>query len=437
MKAAEGPTAPRTGFAGAPGASGELTRSTGPGFSGGAGFGTLSKEFYATVLLATSFSLGPVSIGVQAPLRFKIYDFGQNKAYFQLRKEDWDEPGDFLRIVRFAELNRPKDKIYARFGELTGTTLGHGTIVSSYYNSVDIDHYEAGVRFNLNLAPGGVETLLNNIASPRLVGARAYVRPWHFIDRCSVLCRLAIGASAFVDGAAPRTLAGSTVDGVDQIHAKNRALGVFGVDAEFDAVSNELLDVTPYTDLNFIGGQGAGWHAGVLVGVHPSVVGAQLRFEFRRMGARYLPGYFDALYEIQRYSYRDDKTKLQYLDEGGSGEARSGYYGELVLGFGSALSLMGGYEDYQGPNNSSLQLRLVLPTVAGLKIGAYYLKRNFEGFAEVFRPQGAMGIFEARYALYPFLALVAQAARQWKVDANGGFQVVDSFHVGFDFNVQF
>lgn len=436
VKSAEAPTAPRSGFSGSPSAS-ELTKPSGPGFSGGAGFGTLSRELYATVLLATSFTFGPVSLGVQAPLRFKIYDLDRNQALFQLRKEDWDEPGDFLRILRFVELNRPKDKVYARFGELAGTTLGHGTIVSSYYNSVDVDHYQSGVRFNLNLAPGGVETMLNDVARPRLLGARVYARPWHFIDRCSVLCRFAVGASAFVDGAAPRTLDGATVDAAREVHATNKALSVFGVDAEFSAVSNALLDVTPYTDLNFIGGQGAGWHAGVLVGVHPSVVGGQFRFEFRRMGARYLPGYFDALYEIQRFEYRDGKTKLQYLEDGGSGEAKNGYYGELVVGFGSLLSIMGGYEDYQGPNNSSLQLQAVLPTVVGLKIGAYYVKRNFDRLAEVFDPKGAMGIFEARYALYPFLAVVAQGARQWKVDADGRFQVVDSFHLGFDFNVQF
>jgi hypothetical protein len=436
VKSAEAPTALRSGFSGSPAAS-ELTKPAGPGFSGGAGFGTLSKELYATVLLATSFTFGPVSLGVQAPLRFKIYDLDRNQALFQLRKEDWDEPGDFLRILRFVELNRPKDTVYARFGELTGTTMGHGTIVSSYYNSVDVDHYQSGVRFNLNLAPGGVETMLNDVAGPRLLGARVYARPWHFIDRCSVLCRLAIGASAFVDGAAPRTLDGATLDAAREVHARNKAMGVYGVDAEFSAVSNALLDVTPYTDLNFIGGQGAGWHAGVLVGVHPPVIGGQFRFEFRRLGARYLPGYFDALYEIQRFDYRDGKTKLQYLEDGGSGEAKSGYYGELVVGFGSLLSIMGGYEDYQGPNNSSLQLQVVLPTIAGLKIGAYYVKRNFEGLAEVFDPKGAMGIFEARYSLYPFMAVVAQGARQWRVGADGRFQVVDSFHLGFDFNVQF
>ncbi len=433
-RSAEGPSGSRSGFTGS---ASDLTRPTGPGFSGGAGFGSLAKDVYATVSLATSFTLGPVSLGVQAPLRFRVYDLAQNKAYFQLRKEDWDEPADYLRILRFVELNKPKDTVYARLGELTGTTLGHGTIVSSYYNSTDIDHFESGARVNVNLAFGGVETLLNNLASPRLAGVRAYARPWHFVDCCSALCRLAVGASAFVDGAAPQTMEGATVDSVNQIHTRTKPLGVYGLDAEFDALSNALLDLTPYTDLNFIGGEGAGWHAGALFGIHPSVISAQVRFEFRRMGARYLPAYFDALYEIQRFSYLNGKTKLQSLDEGGSGQARSGYYGELVVGFGSALSVMGSYEDYQGPNNSSLQLQVVLPTVAGLKVGAYYIKRNFDRFAQVFDPVGAMGIFEARYALYPFMALVAQASRQWQVDSDGSFHAVDSFHVGVDFNVQF
>ena len=415
----------------------QMTKPGGAGFSGAAGFAAIGRDLFATLLLSTSFPIGPVSVGIQAPLQFRVYNLDRRQVLFELRKEDWDEPGDFLRILRYVELNHPKDTVYARFGELSGTTLGHGTIVSSYYNSIDVDHYESGLRFNLNLAAGGVETMLNDVASPRLAGARAYVRPWYFVDRCSFLCRVAVGVSAFVDAAAPRTLAGATVGPHQILKAPNVALGVFGIDAELAAVSNALLDVTPYTDLNFIGGQGAGWHAGVLVGVHPSLVGAQARLEYRRMGARYLPGYFDALYEIQRFDYRDGRTKLQYLQEGGSGEARSGYYGELVVGIGDLFSILGGYEDYEGPNNSSLQLRLVLPQVAGLRLGIYYTKRNFDRFAQIFEKDGALGTLEARYSFNPFLAFVVQGARQWRLGSDGTYQTVDSFRMGLDFSVAF
>jgi hypothetical protein len=45
----------------------------------------------------------------------------------------------------------------------------------------------------------------------------------------------------------------------------SRAATVFGFDAEAELLHNALLDLVPYTDLNFIKNAGWGFHGGVQV----------------------------------------------------------------------------------------------------------------------------------------------------------------------------
>ena len=426
----------------------------------GLGFEKIDRDLYVDTLVGGTFELGPVHLGVQAPLRWRVYNLDDKKPVFQLRKQDWDEVSDYFRILRFIEYGAPKDTFYGRLGTLDGTTIGHGTIMNWYYNTIDVNHWETGVRLNLNLNPGGIETVLNNVASPHLMGGRIYVRPWYFINRCSLLYRLAVGFTALVDRDAPYTFSPTANSDVEKgtINAPGRPLGIYGADIEYPIIASKYFDITPYVDNNFMGGfsasDGYGFHGGVLMGMHPPVVDIQARIEYRYVGPHYLPGYFDTLYEINRYYYATDKhgspvTKLQSLDSsldpdtGLPKAGRSGAYGELVVSVGKYFSLMAAYEDYQGPNNSSLQLRVLMPEIVGIRLGAYYVKRNFEGFSEIFSRDGALGILEVRYNVYSFISLIAQLSRQWRVDSDptspnyGNYTNSDSINFGIQFGWTF
>ncbi|MBI5542717.1 MAG: hypothetical protein HY901_02435 [Deltaproteobacteria bacterium] len=426
------PASPGFGFSGATPALGELTRPMAPGIGLGMGIEKIDRDLYLLTTATGTFDLGPVHLGIQAPLRWRIWNLDDQKPLFQLRKQDWDEVSDYFRILRYVEYGSPKQTVYARAGELAGTTLGHGTIVSWYYNAIDVDHWQTGLRFNLNLNPGGLETMLQSVTSPRLAGGRLYVRPWYFVDKCSLLYRLAVGLSTYVDADAPTTMAGSTVDEHQNLVAPTKTLAVYGLDLEYPILASELVDLTPYVDLNIIGGQGVGFHGGVLLGLHPPVVDLQARLEYRALGARYLPAYFNSLYEVQRFQYQGGKTKLQWLEEGGHGEAVNGAYGELVVSVGKHFSLLGSYEDYEGPHNGALQLRLLLPEVAGLRLGAYYFKQNIEAPKEIFTSRhNAMGVLELRYQITPIFSVLGQVARQWQLGADGRYEAIDTYHFGF------
>jgi len=433
------PTGPRVGFSGDMPALGDLTKPQGDGLGFGISMAKIDRDIYAIATLSTTLSFGKLKLGVQAPLRFPVYNLDTKESSLKLREDDWDEISDWLRILRFVEYGHPKDTFYGRFGELTATTLGHGTLVNGYFNSIDIDHYQAGLRLNVNTNPGGVETMLNSITSPHLVGGRAYLRPWYFVNRCSALCRFAIGASVFAATSAPTSLDGAGVnhDTHTRTDVPSRSLVLYGVDVEYTLLSNPVVDVTPYADLNFISGLDSGMHAGVLFGVHLLAADLQARLEYRRLGAKYLPGYFDSMYEAQRFVYVPERTKLQWLEQGGNGKAINGYYGEMEVNVLGQLSLLGGYEDYEGEYNSAVHLRLQAPEIFGLRLGAYYTKRNFDQAKEIFERDNALGILEARYAVNSFFSIVGAVARQWRLGESGDYEVIDTWNVGTSFGLTF
>ncbi len=403
----------------------------------GAGIGILriDESLLLSIMAFTTFDFGPVHIGLQAPLRFRVYSLSAKTNHFQLRREDWDEFSDYLRIFRFVDYGNPSESIYARIGALTEVSLGHGTLMAGYYNSIDFDHFQAGVRANISFFYGGVETMLQSISAPRLLGGRVFIRPGNFLDFCSPLQRLVVGTSIYVDAAAPTKHAANTVDSKGNWQGPTRAFAAVGLDVEYNLVSSELFDITPYTDWNYLGGEGAGFHSGILLGVYPlPMLTLQSRLEYRLLGARYLPVYFDYLYEIQRNLYRDGKTKLEYLNDGGSGALRNGYYGELTMRLAGAWTLHGAFEDYQGSSNSRVLLRVLFPELFGFKLGAYYLKSDFEKLCALFDKDNALGIAEVRFQVMNMVSILGQVIRQWKLSGDGHYDVFDSYQLGVFFS---
>ena len=128
------------------------------------GFGGLDEDFYMSLNIGAAFQWWKLGIGVQAPLRFRVIDRApkQDEVF---RKEDWDEPSDWTRIVRYISWGAPGDWIYGKIGVLNGVTLGNGTLVDRYYNTIDADHFQTGVQFELNMEEGGTALFLDNLFS--------------------------------------------------------------------------------------------------------------------------------------------------------------------------------------------------------------------------------------------------------------------------------
>ena len=429
------------------------------GFSGMAGgdigVGRMGDAWFMRLNIGTELDFGKIGVGFQVPLNIRLQDRCDGRMLPEgcafnnrLRHEDWDEVADYARLIRYFRYGRPADPFYVRVGELWGATFGHGTVLNSYYNSINLDLYKLGVQLNVNTPYGGVQTMMDNLLRPNLFGMRGYVRPVSFFDPKSYWNNLAIGLTWMVDAFAPVGTVGPDRTSGSGLSLPEEAMGVLGFDVEFTVLQHKVIDIIPYTDVNKIFGGGTGWHLGVLTKLRPlEKLGLNLKLEYRYLGDGYVPGYFDSFYDIMKYQFpagcavtkldfvRGRRNGLPACDVGVSGH---GVYAEGVFDFFGLLSLMIAFEDTEGPNNANLILSLQLPVFEAIKLALYYNKRFFDGISNAFSVENAVMVGEARVRLYSMLYWVARYARSWQLAGDGkSFVSSDDFSIGLGVQARF
>jgi hypothetical protein len=419
-------------------------------------FGTLTPALTLTIPNLTLARQGDLfdrdqthdlRLRFSAPLRFRLKDRAPTDNEGAFRRRDWDEPAEFMRILRGVEYGAPYAGIYVRGGELVDVRIGHRTIVDAYDNAIDVDHFQWGLHSALNTTYGGTELLFDNLADPELMGIRLYARPVAFADRTSYWSRFAVGTSLIGDRDAPLQLAytaqgtGYQIDGDgDFVELSSRATGLWGVDVEMAFDAGERVTITPYSDANVHLGSGAGWHLGTFFGFQLSEqVVMDVRAEYRLLGNGYLPGYFGPLYEVERWSYlpvlagSPRVPKWQYLRSSFLGR-RSGYLGEIGLNIANRVFLSGTWEDARGPDNNAAWIQVRVPALKVLQFGALWANTRFNAARGLFDPENALATAEVRVSLLKWLYLDAQANRRWQLqddgDGEGAYRPVDDFAFG-------
>jgi len=418
-------------------------------------FGLIDGDLFATMNLDFQLDLGQIGFGVRVPLRMRLWDRDppNEESGGVFRKEDWDEWSDYLKVIRFFRFGHKGDTLYLRLGDLWGATLGHGTIVGNYYNNLDLDHFKLGLQLDVNTDYGGAETLINHLLGPELVGGRLYVKPWSFVDTESYLNNLAVGFSTVVDVSAPYRLEGTVEEGYPKV-AEAKATTLMGGDIEFKVLRTSWLELTPYMDLNGVVGEGLGYHAGVLGLFHIPVISLDLtaRLEYRYLNPDYIPAYFDAAYQVQRYNYLFKNVQTGQIEtapkrwalERLNDRNLNGYFAELIFSLNNWVLLGANYDDYDGPYNSNLRVWLQVPALETFQFGAYYYKRNYEGAAEAFTfDERSLFLVEARYQIASFLYLAAQYWRVWQLEQDpaspdyGKYVSIDDWSVGIGASYNF
>jgi hypothetical protein len=391
------------------------------------GYGLLDEDQFISVNVGTALSFGKLGVGIQVPLRFRMVD-NDPKNDSVLRKEDWDEVSDWTRVLRYVEWGKPADPVYVRLGVLSGSSLGHGTIVDRYYNVIDADHYQTGLQLHVDMDVAGGQLLLDNLIDPNIVGARGFVRPFRFVEMAKILNGISVGVSLVIDGAAPRRhLVEDRTDdrliltGDGEVKSTTETVTIIGLDLDWQLLSTDVVALTPYMDFNVLGPtQGTGFHTGILSTFQlGSAVQLGTRFEYRVMTADYAPSYVNSWYEVERVHFLDGKTKIGYFldkDKADEDEAQHGFVAQADLTFMKAFTVSAAYEDYQGPDNANLLIRLGLPWIAGVQFNAYYAKRNMNGFDEAFDLDKALAVAEVKYKAYGPLFVYMMYSREWRVN---------------------
>jgi hypothetical protein len=416
----------------------------------GIGFSKVGEDYYIDTAVGFSFGIGDFEAGLLVPLRFLIIDEPPEDADL-IRSADWDETSDYMRVIRYLQYGNRHDTFYIRAGELNGVVIGHGTIVNGYNNNVDINHFQWGINTAVNMRHGGVEAMMDNLVSPEVIGMRGYLRPWEFFDPESWWTRLAFGISVVGDVDAPSSLilteTGEYVfDSEENLAvAEREGTGILGIDLELQVYTDDLVSITPYTDVNFHLGEGTGLHIGNLANFTLSeLVALNTLLELRVLGAGYLPDYFDGLYEVERFLFlpvpgdfpTQRRPKLQWLGLV-EPDAVIGWYGEGTLGVLSTFYLTLGYEDYEGDDNSAFFARLSLPQVGPVTVGAYYVNQSFDGIGELFDLENALFVSEARFDISSPLYGIVQYSRRFSATSSGEYEPVDDFAVGLGLSFGF
>ncbi len=349
---------------------------------GGVGISTIDDETYFSINFRPELAFGKIGIGLNVNLLY-------NTSTGELRKEDWDEGYDYLRLIRYLRWGHKFDPVYARIGTLDAARLGHGFIVNYYTNEASYDNRKIGLAFDLDFGKFGFETLTSNVGRAELIAGRGYFRPLRGVVDIPIIKNFALGASY------ARDIDPDTEDDSDD------ATTVYGFDAELPIIRTPIFNSTLYYDWAQIAGFSAfeqesrTFGHGQAVGVMASfgnllgLIDISAKLERRWLGKEFVPSFFDAFYEIQRYQVAEGATSGVYkVDELiGITEETKGVFGELYGGLlGDKVRLLGMFSRLDEIDESGIMhLSADAPdAIPGIAAHATYDKIGIEMVKDVF-----------------------------------------------------
>ncbi len=365
------------------------------------GFGAtfIDGETWFLFNISPELSFGKIGLGLDINLRMNTSG--------KLRPGEYETFSDYLRIIRYLRYGHKGDDFYTRIGQLDNSLLGHGSIVYLYRNSASYDLRKTGLELDLNFEKFGVEMVYSDVASKGLFGIRGYTRPLKFtsLAKIPVINNLELGATFAADlHADANTVSPGIAESNPIIGSKNNgSLSIYGIDLGLPIIKYSMISSELYFDYAKISGYGSGASAGIKLNLSGmGLLTLDAKYERRFNGDQYLPAYFNALYEKDRFAIVDTisyRSKAQLLQ----GITKSeGYYGEAVLSILGFFKIIAGYQSPVGVSNQGLlHMETDLPAIPGIVFRAAYDKKNV---GEVFTfDDNTLMTAEVGYKVMPFL----------------------------------
>ncbi len=370
--------------------------------TGGIGLTSIDGNPYYLIFLRPELTFGKIGLGLELNLR--VGEDGK------LRKEDWDETYDYFRVIRYLRYGLKRDPLYARAGALDYARLGHGSVVYLYRNSPSYDTRRIGLELDADFGDFGFESIYSDFGAEPLIGLRSYVRPLQLTEAAAIpiLGKMEVGATYAAD-LHPNADISNSVDALGRtVQRNNGTLSIIGIDIGFPLLSLDILNSTLYADYAKILEYGSGVALGI--DLNFSGLGAvtlAAKYERRFNGDQYLPSYFDAFYEKERFVSHNDpaaNTMLQSKANTLRGMTSSeGYYGELWVSVLGTLNIVGGYYSPVGVRDAGV-LHLELETgnaLPGMYLSGGYDKKNVGSVFKVDNNSILHG--QVGYFPYPFV----------------------------------
>ncbi|MBI4569084.1 MAG: hypothetical protein HY719_11880 [Planctomycetes bacterium] len=370
----------------------------------------------------------------------------------------YDERSDWLTILRFVRVGHKGETFYGRLGALDSVDIGYRTIVNHYRSDVDFTQRKVGAELALDLGPFGFESFTSSLSYMEIIGGRAFARPIRAAAGAGALPiveNLEFGGTYVTDQQAPGRLLFDSpgkpaFDADGHMEATWRPVYAWGLDAGLPLLPKSwVLQVTPYADRSHLVGHGDGRSYGVIGDLKdPFGVDFNVRskLERRESGDEYIPGYFDATYDVDRFTWPDLAsltTKRRALD--GVTRAR-GIFGELGVSFLDILSVDGSYLDMFGDADAGLfTARARVTPLDQFQFSAEYARRGIGDLTDVLRVVSDQSYVRARAGYSPWTLpgvvgvwLTVDFERAWRLDkSTGRFEAIDVITPGVGLNYSF
>lgn len=378
---------------------------------------------------------------LHAPLRLRVLDAAPADGDL-LRRRDWDEPADALRVLRHVEYGLPGDTLRLRLGELGPLTLGHGTLVQDYFSVLTPDLPRPAALAILETPGWGAQATLTDLTRPSFFFARAHVRPFHWLAPGSLFARVTLGTSLVADLGAPTTVAvGSSASPTSAPEVlETSSTTLLGADLELALTGDEDLDLRLYSDLAALPDQGLNVHAGAVGSLSVSrALTARAQLEYAWLSGGLMPRYVGPLYEVDRFGLSGwglglpapRRRVAASIDLDGAQAARADL-SLHVLPVG--LLARAAYTHVtQTPDADSFtaSLSLTPPPLPSLQLAAFYHRQSIEGPGRALSWSGeTLLAAEARLDLAPWLYLTGRLDRQFSLDDSGVFEPITTWSAG-------
>jgi hypothetical protein len=403
----------------------------------------IGEDLYLSLVLGTVFVGENWAVAPRLPIRFRLLDVKPESDSF-VREQDWDEVSDYARILAFFRYGHVGSPLYIRVGELTGATVGHGSFVNRYYNTIDIDHYQGGTYGFVDGDHLGGEWLIDNLFDPDLLVSRVFYRPLESMDDLPFAAeKIKFSGTFGMDHQAPLHMkvdqeGNLILDQDNPVVAKTGVMTFSGFDLEVPAVSRPHMDIVPYLDVNFLdmgGLEGSGTHAGSYVNFRFSpLTSLRTRLEYRYSNGGYEPNYVNGFYEVQRVRHRSGVTKLNWLRDQALNPGRSGFYIESEYRMAGVMRYMMVYANDEGPKNADLLMRLQFPKLGPLRLSCFLARFDFDNSDDFMDFQDTVLSISGRYKIQGRGFVRFRVTKEWWLTQNeegqGTYETTWDYDIG-------
>ncbi|MBU0475045.1 MAG: hypothetical protein KKF62_12900 [Bacteroidetes bacterium] len=372
--------------------------------SGGLGMSWIDGQANYTFRFRPEVAFGNFGAGLDLNLEFNSDG---------IRTENFNTASDYLAIIRYLRWGHKNDPLYIRVGALDNSTLGYGNIMYLYNNSPSFDARTIGLEVGLDMDLWGVEAVYGNFADAGILGARGYVRPLKFTSAgdIPIIGNIEVGATFTTDVDKKAGYLGGYYDVVKDDFIATRDTGsikIISADIGLPIFQTSVTSLELYITHTQILDFGSGQAYGALFNFDFTGVSLKVKLERNINGKQYIPAYFDALYEIDRFRMDENgdlSGKAKELEIAAL-DAVNGWNGGLFLDVMNLFRVSGSYQRLDGDNqNGTLYLGAeVNPMGTPMVVRAGYDKTGITTESEMFTLDDRSRLFvEAGYKPYPFM----------------------------------